>query len=145
MLCSLLVTILVSYSGPIEEVKLNVTDQLFEIRGPISIEDSSVVIVSISQQADQEIPYKYPWPTNLHAKLIEHLNEAGAKAIGFDVLFDKRDNYDLRNDTLFAESLQEYQNVILGANIQRIQQYRGQGSKLCKHNAAASQPCAPAI
>jgi len=128
VLFSLLGAILLSYSGPVEELKLNVTDQLFEIRGPISIEDTSVVIVSISQQADQEIPYKYPWPTNLHAKLIEHLNQAGAKAIGFDVLFDKRDNYDLRNDTLFADALKEYQNVILGANIQRTQQYRGRGS-----------------
>jgi adenylate cyclase len=128
VLFSLLVAILLSYSGPVEELKLNVTDQLFEIRGPVSIEDTSVVIVSISQQADQEIPYKYPWPTNLHAKLIEHLNEAGAKAIGFDVLFDKRDNYDLANDTAFAEAVQKYGNVVLGGNVQSTGQNRGQGS-----------------
>lgn len=126
---SLLVTILVSFSGPVEKLKLNVNDQLFEIRGPIPIQDTSVVIVSISQQADQEIPYKYPWPTNLHAKLIEHLNQAGAKAIGFDVLYDQRDNFDLANDTIFANAVKNYGNVILGANIQRTGQSRGQGSR----------------
>lgn len=128
ILVSLLMTLLLSFSSPVEQLKLNVTDQLFDIRGPVVIRDTSVVIVSISQQADQEIPYKYPWPTNLHAKLIQHLNEAGAKAIGFDVLFDKRDNSDLANDTTFAEALREYGNVILGANIQSNAQYRGQGS-----------------
>jgi len=128
ILFSLFIAILLSFSGPVEQLKLDVTDQLFEIRGPIAIQDTSVVIVSISQQADQEIPFKYPWPTHLHAKLIEHLNQAGAKAIGFDVLFDKRDNYNLANDTVFAKAIEQYDNVILGANIQSTGQSRGQGS-----------------
>ncbi|WP_445665352.1 CHASE2 domain-containing protein [Fodinibius sp. AD559] len=128
LLGSLLVTILLAFSIPVTELKLNVTDKLFDLRGPISIEDSSIVIVSISQQADQEIPYKYPWPTSLHAKLVEHLNEAGAKAIGFDVIFDKRDNYDLANDSAFAEMISKHGNVVLGSNIQSTAQSRGQGS-----------------
>ena len=129
LLGSLLITILIAFSSPLMELKLDVIDELFHYRGPIAIEDSSVVIVSISQQADQEIPEKYPWPTNLHAKLVEHLNEAGAKAIGFDVLFDKRDNYDLTNDTLFAEAISKYKNVVLGTNVQSTVQSRGQGSR----------------
>ncbi|MGM0546333.1 MAG: CHASE2 domain-containing protein [Bacteroidota bacterium] len=126
---SLVITILVAFSDPVHQLKLNVNNQLFEIRGPIAIEDTSVVIVSISQTADQEIPYKYPWPTDLHGKLVHHLNEAGAKAIGFDVLFDKRDNYDLANDTAFADAIREHGNVILGASIQSTTQGRGQGSR----------------
>lgn len=129
VLFSLFIAILLSFSTPVEQLKLNVNDQLFEIRGPEPIQDTSVVIVAISQQADQEIPYKYPWPTDLHAKLVEHLNDAGAKAIGFDVLFDKRDNYDLSNDTLFADAIREYGNVILGADIQVSGQSRGGGAQ----------------
>jgi len=129
ILFSLLMTILLSFSTPVQNLKLNVTDQLLEIRGPIAIQDSSIVIVSISQQADQEIPQKYPWPTDLHGKLVENLNEAGAKAIGFDVIFDKRDNYDLSNDTVFAEALAKHDNVILGASIQNEGQSRGQRSR----------------
>jgi len=128
LLGSLLLTLMLAFSPPATELKMNVTDQLFELRGPISIEDSSIVIVSISQQADQEIPYKYPWPTSLHAKLVDHLNEAGAKAIGFDVLFDKRDNYNLSNDSVFADVIDKYGNVVLGSNIQSTEQSRGQGS-----------------
>lgn len=128
ILSSLLLTILISYSSPVEQLKLNVTDQLFEIRGPIPIQDSSVVIVAISQEADEEIPYKYPWPVDLHAKLVENLNQAGAKAIGFDVVYDNRDNFDLAHDTLFAQALKQYGNVILGGNIASGGQNRGQGS-----------------
>ncbi len=129
ILFSLLMTILLSFSTPVQNLKLNVTDQLFEIRGPIPLQDSSVVIVTISQQADQAIPQKYPWPTDLHGKLVEHLNEAGAKAIGFDVIFDKRDNYDLSNDTVFAEALAAHDNVILGASIQNDGQNRGRRTR----------------
>lgn len=129
LLGSLLVTVLIAFSSPLMQLKLDVTDQFFGYRGPIAIEDTSVVIVSISQQADQEIPEKYPWPTKLYAKLVDHLNQAGAKAIGFDVIFDKRDNYNLANDTLFAESISENRNVVLGANVQSTVQNRGQGSR----------------
>lgn len=129
ILFSLFFSILLSFSGPVQQLKLDVTDQLFEIRGPISLQDTSVVIVSISQQADQEIPYKYPWPTNLHGKLVDNLNEAGAKAIGFDVLFDKRDDFDLANDTIFADAVRKHGNVVLGAHIQSTGQNRGQGTR----------------
>lgn len=129
ILFSFFITLVLSFSTPVQTLKLKVTDKLFDIRGPIAIEDTSVVIVSISQQADQEIPYKYPWPTNLHGKLVEHLNEAGADAIGFDVIFDKRDNYDLSNDTAFAKAIRRYNNVVLGASIQSVGTNRGRGSR----------------
>lgn len=128
-LCSLLLTILLSFSSPVQRLKLNVVDELFNIRGPISIQDTSVVIVPISQQADQAIPYKYPWPMDLYGKLVQHLNEAGASAIGFDVIFDKRDTYDPANDTLFAQALKKYGNVVLGASVEKVSQNRGQGSR----------------
>ncbi|WP_138431311.1 CHASE2 domain-containing protein [Fodinibius saliphilus] len=128
VLFALVVTIFLSFTTPVQKLKLGVTDQLFELRGPIPIQDSTVVIVGISQQADQEIPYKYPWPTDLHAKLVNNLNEAGAQAIGFDVIFDKRDNYSLSNDTAFAKAVKQSRNVILGASIQSEGQGRGQGS-----------------
>jgi len=127
-LLSLLLTVLLSFSSPVQRLKLNVADELFSIRGPIPIQDTSVVIVPISQQADQAIPYKYPWPMNLYGKLVENLNEAGAAAIGFDVIFDKRDKYDPANDTAFAQALKKYGNVILGASVENTNQSRGMGT-----------------
>lgn len=104
---------------PIQILELKYNDQLFEWRGPLDVSDSPIVLVAISQEADEEIPQKYPWPTSVHAKLIENLNRAGAKVIAFDVIFDNPDLYDAKNDTLFAEMLKKHGNVILAGELQR--------------------------
>lgn len=128
VISTIILSVLISYSNPFQKIDLKIADQLFELRGPIAVEDTSVVLVSISQQADSEIPYKYPWPTDLYAKLIENLNEAEAKAIGIDVIFDQTDRYNLANDTLFAETLAEYGNVVLSGSISSTTEARGGGS-----------------
>ena len=119
--------IFISYSGPFRVLELKITDQLFKVRGPLPVPDSSIVMVSISQQADEEIPYKYPWPTRLYGKLIENLNKAGAKAIGIDVIFDKI-SADPRNDSLFAQQLRKYQNVVLAGDYKITTANRGGGT-----------------
>jgi len=106
---------------PIQILELKYNDQLFEWRGPLDVSDSPIVLVAISQKADEEIPYKFPWPTNLHAKLVENLNKAGAKVIVFDVVFNNSDIYDVKNDALFAEAMQKYGNVILAGDLQRME------------------------
>ncbi|MEX2605519.1 MAG: adenylate/guanylate cyclase domain-containing protein [Gracilimonas sp.] len=102
---------------PVQLLELKYNDQLFEWRGPLGVTESPIVLVAISQGADEEIPEKYPWPTHIYAKLIENLNKAGAKAIAFDVVFNDRDIYDPKNDTLFAETIKKYGNVILAGEI----------------------------
>lgn len=97
-------------------VELDFRDLLFEIRGPLSVEDSPIVLIPISDEADSEIPQKYPWPTNVYAKLIENLNKAGIDVIVFDVIFDQPDQYDLKNDSLFANALKKYGNVVLAGD-----------------------------
>ncbi|MTI88611.1 MAG: adenylate/guanylate cyclase domain-containing protein [Balneolaceae bacterium] len=113
--------------GPVQRFELQYHDKLFEWRGPIPIQDSSIVLVAMSDDADSEIPEKYPWPTDVYAKLIENLNEAGAKAILLDVIFSKRDT---EHDSIFAKALSDYGNVILAGQIQKIQ--TSQGVKVVK-------------
>ncbi|MDZ7808693.1 MAG: adenylate/guanylate cyclase domain-containing protein [Gracilimonas sp.] len=112
------VSVLLIFFEPVQILELRHHDFLFEMRGELDVSDSPIVLVAISQQADEDIPYKYPWPTNLHAKLVDNLNRAGAKVIAFDVIFDNQDTYDLNNDSLFAESLKKHENVILGGELQ---------------------------
>lgn len=114
-------TVLLSLTNFVNQAELALRDQLFEIRGPLSVEDSPIVLVAVSEEADAEIPEKWPWPTNVHAKLVENLNRAGAKAILFDILFTQSDEFNPANDTLFAETIAKYGNVILAADIERIQ------------------------
>lgn len=102
---------------PMRSLELNLVDLLFELRGPLDVSDSPVVLVAISEQSAFELDEKWPWPTHLYARLISNLNRAGAKAIGLDVIFDKADIYDLRNDTLFAQAMAEYGNVVLAGNV----------------------------
>jgi adenylate cyclase len=111
---------LISITETVTKVELSIRDSFFEIRGPLSVEDSPIVLVAVSEEADAEIPEKWPWPTNVHAKLVENLNRAGAKAILFDILFTQRDEFNPYNDTLFAETLEEYGNVILAGEIEQI-------------------------
>lgn len=111
-----LVSSLMSNIPTFRSVELDFRDLLFEIRGPLPVEDSPIVLIPISDEADSEIPQKYPWPTNVYAKLIENLNKAGVKAIVFDVIFDQPDQYDAKNDTLFANALKKYGNVVLAGD-----------------------------
>ncbi len=113
---SFLVATLLSNIPTFRAVELDFRDLLFEIRGPVSVEDSPIVLVAMSDDSDYDIPQKYPWPTNVYAKVIENLNKAGAELIVFDVIFDQPDQYDLRNDTLFAEAIKKYGNVILAGD-----------------------------
>ncbi len=103
---------------PVQKTELSIRDSFFEIRGPLSVEGSPIVLVAISDEADEEIPEKWPWPTSVHAKLVENLTRAGVKAILFDVIFANQDIYNLSNDTLFAQRITEHGGVVLAGALQ---------------------------
>lgn len=124
------IMLFIFFLPPIKIADLNSRDLLFQIRGPLDVSESDIVIVEISSRADDEIPYKYPWPTSIYAKLVENLNRAGAKAIAFDVLFDQPDLYDLRNDTLFAEAVSEAGNVIFSGRVRQEPERRFLGGMI---------------
>jgi adenylate cyclase len=45
------------------------------------------IIVAIDEPSLSEIAQQWPWPRSLHAQLVEALREAGASAIGLDIIF----------------------------------------------------------
>lgn len=114
----LLLSVIISLSEQVQKIELSINDRLFEIRGPLSMEDSPIVLIAISDDADAEIPEKWPWPTSVHAKLIENLTRAGAKAILYDVIFSNKDIYSLQNDSIFAEQISKNGRVVLAGNLQ---------------------------
>ncbi len=119
-LVSFAFSFLITVTETVNKVELSIRDSFFEIRGPLSVEDSPIVLVAVSEEADAEIPEKWPWPTSVHAKIVENLNRAGARAILFDILFSQRDEFNPANDTLFAETIAKYGNVILAGEIEQI-------------------------
>lgn len=112
-------SLVASYFAPVQVMELKYRDFLFELRGEQDVSHSDIIIIEMGQEADEEIPYKYPWPTYIYANLIENLNRAGAKAIAIDVIFDQPDMYDPKNDSLFAEAVANYENVVLASRYQR--------------------------
>jgi len=91
-------------------LELRGLDLLFTLRGPLSPPEH-IVIVAIDEPSMAEIKQQWPWPRGLHARLIRQLNQAGAKVIGFDILFAEPSTPD--EDQAFAQALRDAGNVVL--------------------------------
>ena len=125
VLATFLFSVMVASTQQLRRIEYSIRDHFFEVRGPLSVENSPIVLVAVSEEADAEIPQKWPWPTSVHAKLVENLNRAGAKAILFDVLFTQQDVYNPQNDSLFAAAIAKYGNVVLAADIEKTESSKG--------------------
>ncbi|MBP1857604.1 CHASE2 domain-containing protein [Rhizobium herbae] len=89
VLLGLFVTValaLFSLTSPFSLAELRSFDYLSTLR-PLSLPRDGPVIVAIDEPSMAEIGSQWPWPRALHARLIEALRAAGAKAIGLDVIF----------------------------------------------------------
>ncbi|WP_394888830.1 CHASE2 domain-containing protein [Mesorhizobium sp. AaZ16] len=75
-----------SFLTPWRLVEARAFDYLSTIAPPARPVDGPVV-VAIDEPSLAEIGLQWPWPRDLHARLIEALRRAGAKAIGVDIIF----------------------------------------------------------
>lgn len=84
-------------------------DSFFRIRGPIQV-SNDIVIVAIDDNTLQALDQQWPFPRDLHAKLIDNLYKAGARQIIFDIQFTEyTEPY---SDGSLAASAYRAQNVI---------------------------------
>lgn len=74
-----------------------------------------ILVVAIDEESLQGIADDWPWSRDIYAPLLENMNQPGyeAKAIAFDVLFVTGTDREPEIDEYFAESLSQYDNVIL--------------------------------
>jgi adenylate cyclase len=91
-------------------LELKGLDLLFLIRGALP-PPPEIVIVAIDEPSLAELSRQWPWPRSIHARLIEQLKKAGARVIGFDILFAERSHPD--DDRALERALQEVSNVVL--------------------------------
>jgi adenylate cyclase len=82
----LAIVAVLSMSAPWRLMELRVFDVLTTLDVPALPKDGPV-IVAIDEPSMAEIALQWPWPRDLHAKLIESLRAAGAKAVGMDIIF----------------------------------------------------------
>jgi adenylate cyclase len=94
-------------------------DSLYTLRGTRPA-PPEVLVVAMNAAAARalDVPARPDrWPRALHAELVEGLNAQGARAIAFDLLFDRP--REAPGDTRLAEALRRAGNVALVAYLQR--------------------------
>jgi len=112
---------------------------------PLKKESSEVVIVDINEKSLEKFG-QFPWNRSIFAKIIENINTAEPKAIGFDIFFSEKDklspeeiikSYNLvptditeiqnikGHDEIFREQLEKSNSVIavLGSNVSSYGSY----------------------
>jgi len=95
---------------PLSLLELKGLDLLFLLRGSPP-PPNEIVVVAIDEPSFAEISKQWPWPRSVHARLIEQLKKAGARVIGFDVLFAERSQ--ATEDNVLERALREAGNVVL--------------------------------
>ncbi|MEK7655478.1 MAG: adenylate/guanylate cyclase domain-containing protein [Patescibacteria group bacterium] len=106
-----LVAAIASLSGALTTWSSFASDRFFLSRPA----DSSIVIVSIDDSSLATIG-RWPWPREVHARIIDALSKAGASAIGYDVNFPEPS--DEENDAALESSLRSAGNVVLPVELQ---------------------------
>ncbi|GAB6282365.1 MAG: adenylate/guanylate cyclase domain-containing protein [Ignavibacterium sp.] len=108
--------------NPLESLELKHIDERFLNRGIINIKDTSqIIIVEINQDTYDGIPAPFnswPWPRSYFAKVINNLNNAGAKVIGIDLLMSNPDKFSSQNDSILFNIIKKNKNVVVAGKIE---------------------------
>lgn len=119
-----LITLILQLIPAIHGLELKTIDWRFQWRGPLTIEQSPIVIVTIDDQSYESLQTQWPWPRHFYANVIENLTEAGAKVIGLDVILDSPDGHGKASDLRLAAAIDSLKNVVLAGKVEDTGQYR---------------------
>ncbi len=101
-----------------ENLEHKAQDSLFRLRGQRPT-TGEIAIIAIDDASFQALDITWPFPRNLHGKLVENLNRAGVKQIVFDIEFIE--NSIPEADEYLAEMAEKYNNVIFAGKVLRSQ------------------------
>ena len=99
-----------------ENLEHKALDIFFMTRGVREISDD-IVIVEIGDDTFNSLGISWPFPRELHAKLIDNLENAGAKQIIIDIEFTEYSNP--YSDSILAATAAKYDNVIFSGKMIR--------------------------
>ena len=75
--------------------------------------DRRLVVVTIDEDSFQDLNLQWPWPRDIHARLVERLAEAGAAVIVLDIVFAEPST--AAADARLAGAIRRAGNVVLAA------------------------------
>jgi adenylate cyclase len=100
-----------AYAGNLlEGAELDTVDQRFELRGSDGA-PADVVVVGIDDVTFGELQQRWPFPRRFHARAIDRLRAAGAKAIAYDIQFTEPSNP--RDDNALINAVDRADGVVL--------------------------------
>lgn len=83
----------------------------FGVRGAVH-KPSGVVVVAIDDRTFSDLRLQWPFPRNLHARVIDRLRADGAREIAYDIQFTEPSN-SARNDLKLYDAVAHARNVVL--------------------------------
>jgi adenylate cyclase len=92
---------------PLHSINLWFSDQLFTSEPP----SPNIVIAGIDDKTLETYGRWADWPRSLHSQAIDNLSRAGAKVIGFDVIFADSSP----DDEMLATAMAKADNIVLAA------------------------------
>lgn len=95
---------------------------LFSARGTIE-PPSEVAVVALSSESAEALGVSRDvdeWPRELHAELIELLQNAGASVIAFDIIFETERENEPAGDARLADAIARAGNVVLAERVTEI-------------------------
>jgi adenylate cyclase len=95
-------------------------DLLTVARGEVRADEAVLVYLDEKSHLDLKQRYGAVWDRALHARLVERLTAAGARAIVFDILFTDPNPNDPGADQKFADAIKGSGKVVLGAEIRSL-------------------------
>lgn len=110
---SILVGLGATFLPPWQAVELWLFDRLTVVTAP----EKSVLpitIVGVDEVSFTQIGQQWPWPRDLHARLVERLAAEGAAVIAFDMIFAEETSP--AKDGEFARAINSAHNVVLSAD-----------------------------
>lgn len=91
-------------------------DLLLVARGDTKADEAVIVYLDESSHQKLNQPLNAPWDRALHAKLIDRLTAAGAKAVVFDIVFSDPNPDKAQADQLLADAMRRSGRVVLAAD-----------------------------
>jgi adenylate cyclase len=115
--------LLPNVSTPLAQLELSSRDLIMRLR-PAQHESGQIAIVAIDDASFNWTGYRWPWPRAYLARIVDRLNQAGARVIGLDVLLLEPDT-DPQGDAALAEAFAQSTASVGVANIFRDVQEAG--------------------
>ncbi|OLP52891.1 adenylate cyclase [Rhizobium rhizosphaerae] len=93
----MLAVLIIAVIGAVASCAITVPWSLLDLRAydylstlaPPPLPADGPIVVAIDEPSLSELGKQWPWPRAMHARLLEALRAAGARAIGFDIIFSE--------------------------------------------------------